>query len=48
MRLYELFSRGPLKKGGTRGNCLIRLTQYPPLFLINTQLKILILKMWIL
>ena len=30
MKLYVLFSRGTQKKGG-RDNCLICLTQYPPL-----------------
>ena len=31
MRLYGLFSKGALKKGGPRGNCLICLTQYSSL-----------------
>ena len=31
MSLYEVFSRGAPKKKGDRDNCLIRLTQYPPL-----------------
>ena len=30
-KLYMLFSRGRPKKGGAWGDCLIRLTQYPPL-----------------
>ena len=33
MKVYVLFSReGPQKKGG-QGNCLICLTQYPPLIM---------------
>ena len=32
--IYVLFLRGP-KKGGARGNCLIRLTQYLPLVVTN-------------
>ena len=35
MKQYAVFSkRGGLKKGGTRGNCLTRLTQYPSLRLL--------------
>ena len=33
MKLYAVFSSGAPKKRGARGNCLIRLPQYPPMTL---------------
>ena len=42
MKLYAVFLRGApkievaAKKGGTRGNCFIRLTQYPPVIPVTT------------